>query len=110
MNNFKIARQSKKLKQSAVAAELDVTAATVSRYESGDMQPDNNTLIKLADLFDCSIDYLLGRDANGIALSDDEIKLIKKYRQLDADGKNLIQVMINTRLQQLEKTSNSEAI
>lgn len=110
MNNFKIARQSKKLKQSAVAAELDVTAATVSRYESGDMQPDNNTLIKLADLFDCSIDYLLGRDVNGIALSDDEIKLIKKYRQLDADGKNLIQVMINTRLQQLEKTSNSEAI
>ena len=110
MNNFKIARQSKKLKQSAVAAELDVTAATVSRYESGDMQPDNNTLIKLADLFDCSIDYLLGRGANAIALSDDEIKLIKKYRQLDADGKNLIQVMINTRLQQLEKTSNSEAI
>lgn len=110
MNNFKIARQNKKLKQSAVAAELDVTAATVSRYESGDMQPDNNTLIKLADLYDCSIDFLLGRESNNITLSDDELNLIKKYRQLDADGKSLIKVMINTRLEQLEKISDSEVI
>lgn len=110
MNNFKIARKNKKLKQSDVAAELDVTAATVSRYESGDMQPDNNTLIKLANLFECSIDYLLGRASNNISLSDDELNLIKKYRQLDADGKNLIKVMISTRLQQLEKISDSEII
>lgn len=109
MNNFKIARQNKKLKQSAVAAELDVTAATVSRYESGDMQPDNNTLIKLANLFDCSIDYLLGRDSNNISLTDDELNIIKKYRQLDADGKNLIKIMIDTRLKQLEKFSNADS-
>lgn len=110
MNNFKIARQNKKLKQSAVAAELDVTAATVSRYESGDMQPDNNTLIKLANLYDCSIDFLLGQESNNITLSDDELNLIKKYRQLDADGKNLIKVMVITRLEQLGKISDSEVI
>lgn len=110
MNNFKIARKNKNLTQADVAAELNVTPATVSRYESGDMQPDNTTLLKLAVLLDCSIDYLLARDTNSITLSDDEIDLIKKYRQLDADGKNLIQVMLNTRIQQLEKSPNSEAI
>ena len=74
--------KNKKLKQSAVAAELDVTAATVSRYESGDMQPDNNTLIKLANLYDCSIDFLLGQESNNITLSDDELNLIKNTASL----------------------------
>lgn len=107
MNNFKTARKNKKLKQSDLAAILDVTPATISRYESGDMQPDNITLIKLADYLDCSIDYLLGRKTINIPLTDDEKTLIQKYRQLDADGKNLIKVMLDTRLEQLNKTTKA---
>lgn len=35
---------------------------TVSRYENGEREADYETLIKIADYFDVSLDYLLGRD------------------------------------------------
>lgn len=37
---------------------------TISRYETGERQPGMAELILLADYFDVSIDYLLGRTEN----------------------------------------------
>ncbi len=37
---------------------------TVSRYENGEREADYETLIKIADYFDVTLDYLLGRDIN----------------------------------------------
>lgn len=49
------------LNQNELASKLGLTNKSISRYEKGDRQPDYETLSKLADIFDCSIDYLLGR-------------------------------------------------
>ncbi|MCR4442180.1 MAG: helix-turn-helix transcriptional regulator [Peptococcaceae bacterium] len=54
-------RTSKKLNQSDVADILKIDRSTYGKYETGDSSPDYEKLIKLADLFDCSVDYLLGR-------------------------------------------------
>lgn len=63
MNNFKVARKNKNLRQSFVARYLNVTAATYCRYETGVMKPTPETLIRLAKLFDVSVDFLLGIDS-----------------------------------------------
>ena len=64
MNNFKLARKNKQLTQSQVANLLNVTSATISRYETGDMQPDNTTLREMSKIYEVSVDFLLGNLAN----------------------------------------------
>ncbi len=54
-------RKERGLLQKEVANYLNVTVATVSNYEKGVHTPDLNTLIKLADFFNVSTDYLLQR-------------------------------------------------
>lgn len=47
--------------QQQVANDLGLSQQQYQQYESGKYQPDFETLIKIADFFDVSIDYLLGR-------------------------------------------------
>ncbi len=47
--------------QKEVAAYLNVTVATISNYEKNVHAPDLDTLVKLADFYDVSTDYLLQR-------------------------------------------------
>ena len=61
MVNLKIIREQHGKLQKDVAADLGIGLSTFSQYETGKREPDNKTLIKLADYFGCSTDYLLGR-------------------------------------------------
>jgi transcriptional regulator with XRE-family HTH domain len=54
-------RKEKGLLQKEVASYLKVTVSTVSNYEKDVHAPDLETLVKIADLFDVSTDYLLQR-------------------------------------------------
>ena len=54
-------REDTNLTQLEVAEKLSLTRQTISRYETGDIEPPISTLIKLADLYNCSLDYLTGR-------------------------------------------------
>lgn len=47
--------------QLEIAEKLNVTPSTVSNWERGKKYPDINSISKLADLFDVSLDYLVGR-------------------------------------------------
>ena len=66
-------RKQKKISQLKLAMDLGLNQNTVSRYENMEREADYSTLIKIADYFDVSVDYLLGR-------GDDEtqIKINKK--------------------------------
>lgn len=54
-------REDNDLKQSEIAALLNVGQTTYSRYESGALDIPSASLIKLADYYKTSIDYILGR-------------------------------------------------
>lgn len=59
-NKIKSERLIRKMNQPQLAKKLNVTKQTVSNWENGYRIPDTMTLNKLANLFDVSIDYLLG--------------------------------------------------
>lgn len=58
---FKDLRTKKSVTQLTIAEYLDVTPRTIRFYETGERKPDFDGLIKLADYFNVSIDYLVGR-------------------------------------------------
>ena len=57
-------RKKEKISQVYLGMELGIGQNNISRYESGKMEADYDTLIAIADYFDVSIDYLLGRTDN----------------------------------------------
>ncbi len=52
------------ISQLKLAMDLSTNQNTISRYETGEREADYKTLIKIADYFDVSIDYLLERTDN----------------------------------------------
>lgn len=59
---FKDLRKSKSLTQMELAKLFNIDQTTVSKWEVGKAIPDYDTLQKLADFYEVSVDYLLGRD------------------------------------------------
>ena len=57
--NVKNLREDHDLRQREVAAVLNVSQNTYSQYESGQRQIPIEALIKLAEFYDVSVDYLL---------------------------------------------------
>ena len=57
-------RKKRRISQLKLAIDLNMNQNTVSRYENLEREADYETLIKLADYFDVSLDYLLGRKDN----------------------------------------------
>ncbi|MED2978248.1 helix-turn-helix transcriptional regulator [Bacillus swezeyi] len=52
-------KQRPRLSQQALSDKLGLNRATYARYETGDNEPDYETLIKIADYYDVSLDYLI---------------------------------------------------
>jgi transcriptional regulator with XRE-family HTH domain len=57
-------RKNRKISQLKLALDLNMNQNSISRYENGTREADYSTLIKFADYFDVSIDYLLERTDN----------------------------------------------
>ncbi len=57
-------RKSKGISQLKMAMDLNTNQNTISRYETGEREPGINELIKIADYFNVSLDYLLERTNN----------------------------------------------
>lgn len=55
-------RVKENIPQIIVACELDIARSTYACYETGKNEPDLHTLIKIADYYNVSLDYLVGRD------------------------------------------------
>lgn len=72
-------RKEKGWGQKQLASYLRVSVSTISNYEQGVHSPDLSILSKLADLFEVSADYLLGRTDNRSNLTDLSETLTGEY-------------------------------
>lgn len=88
MNRYKQCRQSRGMSQKFVALSVGVSAPMVSQWEAGTKEPSKETLVKLADLFNVTTDYLLCREERTKekqpTVSDDGLKdaIISQIREL----------------------------
>lgn len=57
-------RKQRNITQLKLAMDLNMNQNTISRYENGEREAGYNELIKIADYFNVSIDYLLERSDN----------------------------------------------
>lgn len=62
--NLKLLRKGKGYTQIAVQMKTGIEQALLSKFENGERVPPTETLIRLADFYDVSIDYILCRTYN----------------------------------------------
>ena len=86
MNNIKRLRKEHNLSQIELAEKLHVHQTAISQWETGKTNPDYETLLKFTDIFDVSVDYLLGR-------TDDPSPQNKKGTTFDSEALELMEEM-----------------
>lgn len=94
MERLKQLREEKKMTQVRLAIELGVSQETISGYEIGKAVPPADMLVKLANVLDTSVDYILGRtnDKRFVKLlksdlSNQEQEIISIFRKLPQNKK-----------------------
>ncbi len=102
-------RQSKNLTQKELASALKVSKACISMIEIGKNEPTANTLIRYADFFACSTDYLLGREddfgnivlppADPGSLTNEEQRVLCTYRALSPENKSYVSAYLQVRFE-----------
>ena len=80
-NRIKDLREDKDMRQSDLARETGIDQRTISNYETGKTAPDAYALIKLADFFEVSIDYLVGRTSNDLSNNAKRAKIIDRIKK-----------------------------
>jgi len=75
-------RQEMGLTQAELAKEAGLRQSHISSWESGLRMPLPDGLLKLSNYFNCSIDYLLGRDVDETQSREERI-LVSKFEKLD---------------------------
>ncbi|MPN50065.1 hypothetical protein SDC9_197691 [bioreactor metagenome] len=98
MNNIKELRKLKKLSQSSLAKIMNVDQTAVSKWELDKAYPDMELAMKLADFFDVSVDYLLGRTDEKSPGKEPELDKIDyafmgEYKELSNQDKQTIREM-----------------
>ena len=92
-NILKDLRLERGIKQKEVAKSCDISPQCISQLELGTRSPTGTTLIALADFFNCSVDYLLGRTeeyneldiTHNTELPIEEKELLLAFRELSED-------------------------
>ena len=103
MNRIKNLREECRMTQQELADKIDGAKSTIAMYEKGDRKPSLEVLIKLSEIFNCSIDYILCKtDIRNIeedfkfayhketeGLSEDEIKeALEFYKKIKYGNEN----------------------
>ncbi len=90
MNRIRDLREDRDLRQIDVAKATGIDQKTLSNYETEKTNPDSYALIKLADFFGVTIDYLVGRSNHNFLHRDDVIQKLASIQQDLEDVKKLL--------------------
>ncbi len=94
MKNLKKIAKARNKSLTSLAVELGVSQEAISQYISGKISPKLSIIIKMAEILNVSVDYLLDLTDDVITsnfkLDENELALIENYRKLD--NKNKVKV------------------
>lgn len=111
--NLKNIMQKRNKTQSDLVKDLSFRQATVSDWLNGKKYPRMDKVEKLANYLGVSINELLMQSASEppipeIQLTDQEKSMIKKYRQLNADGKSRVDYVLNMEFDLVNNSAEKE--
>lgn len=96
----------KKLSQSALGKLIGTSGDVIGRYERGDISPSVDVVVKIADVLEVSVDYLIGKTS--LALDKEALKRLKDISKLKEENKSCIYNLIDMALRDM-KTKNAYA-
>ena len=95
-DRLKSLRNSRKISQKDFAQALKVSQQTVASWEIGRTEPSNTALKDIADYFNVSTDYLLGRDAiKAPTLSAEQTTVLNSFDSLNSTGRNALMAVLD---------------
>ncbi|SEG10077.1 DNA-binding transcriptional regulator, XRE-family HTH domain [Caloramator fervidus] len=97
-------REEKSVSRNELAEELNVSTQTIANYENGNREPNFDNLIKLADYFKVTTDYLIGRSDFRTWEEEIEFKNIKLIELENIEQIEKKEKIISTLLQIRKKT------
>ena len=106
--NLKKLRIKNGISQQKLADAIGTSQQSVNKYENHKIEPDIDTLIRIADYFGTSVDYLIGHtdidhvieSLTPVDLNSEESELIDNYRKLSPKQKQSIALIIQNYIEQ----------
>lgn len=102
-NRIRELRQQRGITMKKLGEVVGLAESTISQYETGKREPDNETLLKLSEYFEVTVGYLLGvEDAKNAPtvtgerdiLDEVDIAFYGDFQKLDADQKETVRDMV----------------
>lgn len=114
-NRLKERREQLGLTQGEVASILGITPGAVGNYENGVSTPKADILFKVFDALKCDANYLFQDEMKNLSNKDaatpfEMDHLVKKYRDLDEHGKEMVDFVISKEWERLEELKSQTTI
>ena len=102
--NLKRLREERRISQQKLADAVGVSQPSIFKYENMNIEPDIAVLSQLADYFDTSVDYIIGRTeerrpierTEAYDLNADEARLISAYRSMSDEERSCLEHVART--------------
>jgi len=109
LKNLRLLREEAGLSQKQLADRIGVSQQSINKYENHNVEPDIATLMRMADCFSTSVDYIIGYSEertpilpnSAYELSSDEISVLCGYRALSEKRKTCLKLLLDTYNEQL---------
>lgn len=104
LKNLKTLREAATVSQKQLAEVIGVSQQSINKYENHNIEPDIGTMIRIADYFDTSVDYLIGHtsirrkfeEVAAYELNAEESRIVDSYRTLTTKQKACIATIIES--------------
>lgn len=104
LKNIRLLREERNISQKQLADVVGISQQSINKYENHNVQPDIETLKRLAVYFDTSIDFLVGHtekrhksgNVEAYYLSGEEADLVDEYRKLNRAQRDCLKHVMRT--------------
>lgn len=102
-NRIRALRKDNGLTMKQLGKKIGLAESTISQYETGKRNPDNETLLKLGEIFGVTVGYILGSEEKEItpgeqALTEGEKTLLELFRKIPSEQQEMVLQMIRAAL------------
>lgn len=100
--NLRLLREEAGVSQKHLAEVIGVSQQSINKYENHNIEPDIETLIRIADFFETSVDYLIGHttvrrkieNVTAYELNEEESHVMEQFRRLSPKQRGCIMVVM----------------